>query len=150
MFTHVRIIVENYGNGRGEQVKTPRPRTDLTKRPKSTKHSTMYTWPFCTKFELLTSRRNRRGIGAERKLDLEQNQIPATDCGRVWRSWGPPPYHRVDKAAAVSDSTRQMFFFLTNYCGIQIINGGNFHPAEATTSKRRQIHIQGTEAALIT
>ena len=83
---------------------------------------------------------------------------------RSCRSWAPPPYHRVDKAAAVSDSTLQMFFFLL-VCfhpsgGYNELNqgrhkkdmsnpdnGGIFHPSE-TTSKRSQIHMKGTDVAL--
>ena len=62
---------------RGGQVKTPRSRTDLTKRPKSTKYSTMSTtWPFSQ--SLNDSPLGKTGEGSERK-DLEQNQIPATD-----------------------------------------------------------------------
>ena len=80
----------------------------------------------------------------------------------MWLSWAPPPYHRVDKAAAVSDSTRQMFFFILicfhpsggynelnqgRHKKDMSHNGGIFHPSE-TTSKRSQIHMKGTDAAL--
>ena len=86
MFTHVRIIliVENYVNGTGGHVKTPRSRTDLAKRPMHARKLTkkVHLAIIFTKFKLLTSRQNGRGIGAQRKipLDLEHNQIPPTDC----------------------------------------------------------------------